>query len=62
LSEREKDVLLLMITGLPNKLIGEKLFISPGTVKSHTLNIYIKMDVGNRSSAISKAMEWKWIN
>jgi DNA-binding CsgD family transcriptional regulator len=62
LSEREKDVLLLLITGLPNKQIGEKLFISPGTVKTHTLNIYIKMDVGNRSSAISKAMEWRWIN
>lgn len=60
LSEREKDVLFLMISGLPNKAIAEKLFVSPGTVKTHTLNIYQKMDVSNRTSAITKAIELCW--
>lgn len=61
LTEREKDVLKLMSTGLPNKEIAEKLFVSPGTIKTHTLNIYIKMDVSNRTSAILKAIELKWL-
>jgi DNA-binding CsgD family transcriptional regulator len=61
LTEREKDVLLLLVTGLPNKVIAEKLFISADTVKTHTLNIYRKMEVGNRSSAILKAVELGWV-
>ncbi|HKB45647.1 MAG TPA: LuxR C-terminal-related transcriptional regulator [Chitinophagaceae bacterium] len=61
LTEREKDVLLLLVTGLPNKTIAEKLFISADTVKTHTLNIYRKMEVANRSSAILKAVELGWI-
>ena len=62
LTDREKDVLFLLVTGLPNKSIAEKLFISADTVKTHTLNIYRKMDVGNRSSAILKAVELSWIS
>lgn len=61
LSEREKEVLFLMVTGLPNKAIAEKLFVSPGTVKTHTLNIYQKMEVNNRTSAIMKAIELNWL-
>jgi DNA-binding CsgD family transcriptional regulator len=61
LTEREKDVLLLLVSGLPNKAIAEKLFVSADTVKTHTLNIYRKMDVGNRSSAILKAVELGWV-
>ena len=61
LTEREKDVLFLLVTGLPNKTIGEKLFVSADTVKTHTLNIYRKMDVANRSSAILKAVELGWV-
>ena len=61
LTEREKDVLLLLVTGLPNTGIAEKLFVSADTVKTHTLNIYRKMEVGNRSSAILKAVELGWI-
>jgi len=61
LTEREKDVLLLLITGLPNKSIAEKIFVSAETVKTHTLNIYRKMEVGNRSSAILKAIELGWV-
>jgi DNA-binding NarL/FixJ family response regulator len=49
-----------MVSGLPNKTIAEKLFVSPGTIKTHTLNIYQKLDVGNRTSAIMKAIELNW--
>jgi len=61
LTEREKDVLFLLVTGLPNKTIGKKLFISADTVKTHTLHIYQKMEVANRSSAILKAVELGWV-
>ena len=60
LTEREKEVLLLLVTGLPNKSLAKKLFVSDATIKTHTLNIYKKMDVVNRTSAILKAMEWGW--
>jgi len=61
LTEREKEVLFLLVTGLPNKIIAEKLFVSAGTIKTHTLHIYQKMDVDNRSSAILKAIELGWV-
>jgi len=60
LTEREKEVLFLLVTGLPNKSLAKKLFVSSTTIKTHTLNIYKKMDVTNRTSAILKAMEWGW--
>lgn len=61
LTEREKEVLFLLVSGLSNKAIAVKLFVSPGTIKTHTINIYQKMDVSNRTSAIMKAIELKWI-
>jgi DNA-binding CsgD family transcriptional regulator len=61
LTEREKDVLFLLVTGQSNKMIAQKLFVSAGTVKTHTLHIYQKMDVPNRSSAVLKAVELGWI-
>ena len=60
LTEREKEVLFLLVTGLPNKSLAKKLFVSATTIKTHTLNIYKKMDVTNRTSAILKAMGWGW--
>ncbi len=60
LTEREKEVLLHMVSGSPNKALAEKLFVSQGTIKTHTLNIYQKMEVGNRTSAIMKAIELNW--
>jgi ATP/maltotriose-dependent transcriptional regulator MalT len=61
LSGREKDVLFLLITGLTNKAIADKLYVSADTIKTHTLNIYRKMEVSNRSSAILKAIELGWL-
>ena len=61
LTGREKEVLFLLVTGLSNKALAEKLFVSSGTIKTHTLNIYQKMDVANRTAAILKAVEWGWV-
>ncbi len=55
LSERELEVLDLIADGLTNKEIGEKLFISVNTVKTHILKIYEKLDVQNRTAAAVKA-------
>ncbi len=48
ISEREEEVLFLLLKGLNIKDIGEKLFISPGTVKNHVLKIYSKTGVHSR--------------
>lgn len=61
LTEREKEVLFLLVTGIQNREVAKKLFVSPGTVKTHTLNIYQKMNVVNRTSAVLKALELGWI-
>ena len=61
LTGREKEVLFLLVTGLSNKALAEKLFVSPTTIKTHTLNIYQKMNVANRTSAILKAVECGWV-
>ena len=57
LSERELEVLRLFAEGLSNQEIAEKLFISLGTVKAHSSNIYRKLDVRNRAQAIIAARE-----
>jgi len=54
LSEREIDVLLLISKGLKNDEIAEKLFVSLSTIKTHTRNIFIKLDVRNRIEATRK--------
>jgi DNA-binding CsgD family transcriptional regulator/transcriptional regulator with GAF, ATPase, and Fis domain len=61
LTGREKEVLFLLVTGLSNKALAERLFVSASTIKTHTLNIYQKMDVANRTAAILKAVEWGWV-
>ncbi len=55
LSEREIEVLEWMAAGLTNQEIAEQLIISPHTVKTHTRNIYAKLDVSNRTLAVGKA-------
>ncbi len=56
LSERELDVLKLIAKGADNNQIGESLFISESTVKSHCNSIYSKLDVRNRVQAAA----WAW--
>jgi predicted ATPase/DNA-binding CsgD family transcriptional regulator len=55
LSERELEVLSLIIEGLSNREIAERLFLSIGTVKVHTRNIYGKLNVNSRTQAIAEA-------
>jgi len=57
LSNREQDVLLMLSTGLSNKEIAAKLFISKDTVKSHLKNINIKLNTANRKQAVVRARE-----
>ena len=55
LSERELEVLKLIAAGLSNREIGQRLFITPGTVKVHAANIYGKLGVHSRTQAVAKA-------
>ncbi len=58
LSARELDVLDLLSKGYTNRTIANELYISPSTVKTHTLNIYLKLGAGNRTEAIFKAKQY----
>ena len=55
LSKREIEVLKLIAQGLSNNEIGEKLFLALDTVKGHNRRIFSKLDVKNRTMAITKA-------
>jgi DNA-binding NarL/FixJ family response regulator len=56
LTPREREILKLMSDGLPNKTIASRLKISERTVTTHIANIYSKLHVNNRVSAIQEAM------
>lgn len=51
LSERERDVLTLLVEGLPNKLIARRLEISEKTVKTHLTNVFRRLGVTDRTQA-----------
>ena len=55
LSNRELDVLILLERRLSNKEIAALLFISPRTVKKHTISIYQKLQVNSRRGAVAQA-------
>jgi DNA-binding NarL/FixJ family response regulator len=57
LSERELEVLNLLASGRTNSEVARDLFVSVGTVKSHTGNIYRKLDAKNRAEALTRARE-----
>lgn len=57
ISEREQEVLGLLVQGLNYKQIAEKIFISPETVRNHIRNIYEKLQVHSRSEAVAKAIK-----
>ena len=57
LSEREIEVLRLVAEGLSNREIAGRLFISPGTAKTHIHNLCGKMGVRNRTEAATRAKE-----
>jgi non-specific serine/threonine protein kinase len=55
LTAREDEILHLMAAGMTNPEIAARLVIGVGTVKTHTLNIYRKLEVANRTQAIVRA-------
>jgi DNA-binding NarL/FixJ family response regulator len=57
LTEREREILLQMINGLTKKEIGTKLFLSHHTIDTHIRNIYNKLHVNKRSSAVAVALK-----
>ena len=59
LTDRERDVLRLLAAGLANREIGERLFLSSDTVKTHLGNIYRKLGVEGRTQAVVMALRKK---
>ena len=57
LSEREVEVLQLMAKGTTNKAIAGALTISESTVKTHVANIFQKLDVRDRTEAVTQAVQ-----
>jgi DNA-binding NarL/FixJ family response regulator len=56
LSAREAEVLRLVARGLTNADIGRELFIAEATVKTHLLRSFAKLDVADRTAAVTRAM------
>ena len=56
LSARETQVLRLVARGRTNAEIGKELFISEATVKTHLLRVFNKLDVADRTAAVTTAM------
>ncbi|HEX6597582.1 MAG TPA: response regulator transcription factor [Acidimicrobiales bacterium] len=56
LTQRESEVLGLMVRGLSNRAIAQRLYIGEETVKSHTQGIYRKLEVSDRAQAIAVAL------
>ena len=56
LSAREAEVLRLVAQGRTNAEIGKRLYISEATVKTHLLRIFNKLDVDDRTAAVTTAM------
>lgn len=57
LSDRELDVLKLIAKGCSNQEIADQLYISIHTVKTHSSNLYSKLDVKRRTQAVTRAKE-----
>ena len=57
LSEREHDVLRLLVSDLDGPDIARELTVSLSTVRTHTQNIYGKLGVNNRRAAVRRAVE-----
>jgi two-component system, NarL family, response regulator LiaR len=56
LTEREREVLVLLVEGLNNSEIAAKLVVSPSTIKSHISHILRKLDVTSRTEAAAVAV------
>jgi len=57
ISKREYEVLELMAKGFSNQEIADKLFVSLNTIKTHSSNLFLKLEAKRRTQAIQKAKE-----
>ena len=56
LSQRESEVLVLLATGLSNRLIADELILGEETIKTHLRSIYRKLGVNDRAQAVAAAL------
>ncbi len=61
LTDRERQILRLVENGLTNKEIGEKLFLSAGTIRNYLAMATEKLNVSNRIEAFKLAREKGWL-
>jgi LuxR family maltose regulon positive regulatory protein len=57
LTDREREILTFLASGVPNRDMAQRLFVSENTVKFHLKNIYSKLDVANRLQAVIAARQ-----
>lgn len=57
LTAREHEILGLIAQGLSNREIGEQLFVSENTVKTHSSRLFEKLEVNRRVQAVQKGKE-----
>lgn len=62
LTDREREVLALMVEGLNNQQISDRLVVSLSTTKSHVSNVLSKLGVSTRTEAVSLALQQKIIH
>ncbi len=61
LTEREREVLAMLVEGLNNTEIARRLYVSPSTVKFHVSSILSKLGVSNRTEAAALAVKYKLV-
>lgn len=61
ISKRQQEVLNLMSKGMSNQEIADTLFVSVNTIKTHSSNLFQKLDVSRRAQAVKRAKELRLI-
>jgi len=61
LTDREREILELMVEGLPNTAIADRLVVSQSTVKFHVSNVLSKLGVSSRTEAVALALKHKLV-
>ena len=57
ITSREMEILEAMAAGFSNKEIGERLFVSENTVKTHAARLFMKLSASRRTQAVQRAKE-----